>query len=71
MKKLEKDIRTYTYEGPVVEDGMYYHTYRWRASTLAVSEKKARANLVYRYKKEHNIFQGVGITLPGKLVVEE
>ena len=37
----------------------------WNAVTYAVSEKKARNNLTYRYKKEHNYSPNTRIVLPG------
>lgn len=63
------DMKTYEYEGPVMEDGGY-HLSRWKASTAAVSESKARSNLIYRFKKEYNIFMGARISLPGKFTVK-
>lgn len=36
----------------------------WEAETTAVSAKKARANLAYRYKKMHDV---PAVTLPGKI----
>lgn len=61
-------MNKYEYDGPV----MMFDTcveYRWKASTYAVSEKKARSNLTYRYKKETNRSANTSITLPGKLVL--
>jgi hypothetical protein len=46
--------------GRLIED-------RWEGETLAVSEKKAKSNLAYRYKKETGRAPGSNITLPGKL----
>lgn len=42
-------------------------TRRYEADTIAVSEKKARANLIYRFKREHGLAATAKITLPGKL----
>lgn len=56
----------YIYEGPVMEfDRCVAHI--WKASTCAVSEKKARSNLTFRYKKDHGLEKTVKVTLPGKL----
>lgn len=55
-------MQQYLYDGPVME------FYRWVASTYAPSEKKARSNLTYRYKKQSNRVAGTRISLPGKLV---
>jgi hypothetical protein len=61
-------MNVYSYDGPVLE----FETcvaYRWTASTRAVSEKKARCNLAYQYKKSNNKVPYAKITLPGKLVL--
>lgn len=55
-------MQQYLYDGPVMEFD------RWVASTYAPSEKKARSNLTYRYKKQSNRVAGTRISLPGKLV---
>ena len=53
-------MNQYAYDGPVME---------WvKSTTYAVSEKKARSNLVYRFKKQHNRLPNTRITLPGKLI---
>lgn len=58
----------YTYDGPVMEFETCVN-YRWKASTYAVSEKKARCNLEYQYKKSHNKVPNTKISLPGKIVL--
>lgn len=65
-------MKQYLYDGPVMELDICIRR-RWKASTYAVSEDKARSNLTYRYKKENAIFMGKRINLPGKIttVVEE
>lgn len=58
----------YSYEGPV----MCFNTCvngRWKASTYAVSEEKARNNLTYQYKKSNNYVRNAKITLPGRVVM--
>lgn len=58
----------YSYEGPV----MYFNTCvngRWNASTYAVSEEKARNNLIYQYKKSNNYARNAKIILPGRVVM--
>lgn len=64
---MEKQL--YSYDGPVLEFGRCIAN-RWRASTWAVSEGKARNNLTYQYKKNNNKATGAKITLPGKLKLE-
>lgn len=62
------DVNLYTYDGPVMEFERCIHN-RWHASTYAVSEKKARSNLIYQYKKSHNKTPNSKISLPGKVVM--
>lgn len=63
-------MNQYSYEGPVLEFGTCV-AYRWKASTYAVSEKKARCNLTYQFKKQHSRFVGTNISLPGKIMLVE
>lgn len=59
-------MNQYMYDGPVMEFGTCVAS-RWRGSTYAVSEKKARSNLAYQFKKNNNRISGARITLPGKV----
>lgn len=59
-------INQYVYDGPVMEFGTCLVS-RWKGSTFAVSEKKARNNLAYQFKKHNNRISGVKISLPGKV----
>lgn len=59
-------MNQYSYDGPVMEFDICVMT-RWKASTYAVSEKKARNNLTYRFKKENNRVPNAKITLPGEI----
>ena len=56
----------YVYEGPVLEFERLL-TDRWRAETLAPTERKAISNLQYQFKKNNNILPNSKISLPGKL----
>lgn len=60
-------MKEYQYDGPVMrfEDCVQH---RWKASTYAPSETKAKSNLAYRYKKENGLAANAKITLPGKVV---
>ena len=58
----------YRYSGPVKEFDNIVNS-KWEASTEAPSEKKARSNLVYRYKREHGRSANSKITLPGKIIM--
>lgn len=61
-------MKQYTYKGPVMEfDRCIAHI--WEASTFAVSEAKARSNLIYRFKKSTNRLPNAKITLPGKVML--
>lgn len=61
-------MNKYTYDGPVKSFDRCISS-RWQGTTYAVSEKKARSNLVYQYKRSHNMLPDAKIALPGKLVV--
>lgn len=58
----------YSYEGPVKEFDRVIDS-KWKSTTYAQSEAKARSNLTYQYKKKHNKAAGSKITLPGKIVI--
>lgn len=57
----------YTYDGPVMEFNRCISD-RWKGTTYAVSEKKARNNLAYQFKINHNRLTSAKISLPGKLM---
>jgi hypothetical protein len=61
-------MKQYSYDGPVMEFDRCVAN-RWKASTYAVSEKKARSNLTYQYKKRNNKLPNTMITLPGQLIL--
>lgn len=56
----------YLYKGPVMEFNALL-TDRWEGETVAPSEKKARSNLTYQFKRGNNRIAGTRITLPGKI----
>lgn len=58
----------YRYEGPVMAFERCIAD-KWVAETYAPSEKKARNNLTYRFKKETGRVASCNISLPGKLVI--
>lgn len=60
-------MNQYSYEGPVKEFDTTINP-RWKATTYAPSEAKARSNLAYQYKMTHNKSASCKITLPGKIV---
>lgn len=59
-------MNRYFYEGPVMEFDRCVQ-WKWSGETMAQSEKKARSNLVFQWKKKNNRVSGTRITLPGKL----
>lgn len=59
--------RYYGYSGPVMEFDRCI-TNKWTGETYAVSPAKARSNLIYQFKKQHNRNARTRITLPGKVV---
>lgn len=61
-----KEKHTYAYDGSVksFDDIVSQH---WKAKTVAVSEDKARSNLIFQYKKEHKLSPSAKITLTGKI----
>lgn len=61
-------MNQYTYDGPVVAFDKCIVN-RWRASTYAVSESKARSNLMYQFKKQNNRMPNCKISLPGKIIM--
>ena len=63
-------MKQYTYEGPILEFERIVAN-RWVGTTFAESEKKARCNLAYQYKKQHGKVARSKITIPGKLTVIE
>lgn len=61
-------MNRYVYEGPVMTfDKCVSH--KWIGITYAPSEKKARSNLAYQYKRENKLSPSAKITLPGKLAI--
>lgn len=64
-----EEKRVYTYSGPVEEYGRCIANH-WTATTYAVSEKKARSNLTYQFKKKFGKSPGSKITLPGEITCE-
>lgn len=63
-------MNKYIYNGPVMEFEKCIANH-WEASTYAISEKKARSNLIFRFKKETSRMPYTKITLPGKITMVE
>lgn len=56
----------FTYEGAVLVFGALKEL-RWKASTVAPSEAKAKANLKYQFRRQHNYAQNTPIELCNRL----
>lgn len=63
-------MKKYSYNGPVMEFCNCVQK-KWSGETFAVSEKKAKNNLAYQWKKNHNRCSYSKISLPGKLTIVE
>lgn len=70
LKPIETTTSTnkheYVYEGTVwiFQDIV---DMKWTGKTVAVSAQKARANLMYQWKKEHGYAPNTKVYLPGKI----
>ncbi len=62
-------MNRYSYNGPVKEFDRII-SLGWSGETFAKSEKKARNNLAFQYKRSHGRSASSKISLPGKLVKE-
>lgn len=59
-------MNVYRYKGPVKKFNQVISS-EWIGETSAISEKSAKNNLVYQYKKTHNLAAATKISLPGSL----
>lgn len=62
------DMYRYKYVGPVCEFDRVVQN-KWEGETTAVSEKKAKSNLIFQWKKQNNRLPNTRVSLPGKLEV--
>lgn len=61
------DIKTYQYNGPVMLfDRCIANS--WSGKTRASSKAKAKSNLTFRYKADHNMMRTAKISLPGPIM---
>ena len=63
-------MNRYIYDGPVVVFGRCVEN-KWHGETIASTEKKAKSNLTYQWKKRNNKVAGTKVTLPGKVQILE
>ena len=61
---MREEYFKYSYDGPVLEFDRVIAN-RWVGATSAPSEKKARSNLAYQFKKQFNKTAAARISLPG------
>lgn len=61
-----QNYHKYSYDGPVMEFDNCIDSH-WKGETMAPTDTKARANLVYQYKKMYGRVPAAKISLPGKL----
>lgn len=59
-------MHRYSYEGPVREFNRCIES-TWYGETEAVSEKKARSNLTYQWKRQHGRSPASKIILTGNI----
>lgn len=61
-------MNRYSYNGPVMEfDNCVEH--HFKAETMAVSEGKARTNLIYQWKQKNKKPVDSNVRLPGKIIL--
>lgn len=58
----------FKYDGPVTSFGRVIQE-QWEGYTIAESEKKAKNNLIFQFKKNNNMIAGSKVELPGDLMV--
>jgi len=63
---MQGENHTYIYDGPVLEFDRLVANH-WKGETVATSERKARSNLAYQFKKKNNRIVSVKVSLPGKI----
>ena len=60
----------YAYDGPVTQFGKIIN-WNWYGETAAVSDKKAKSNLIFQYKEQYDFKPYAKIELPGKVYLIE
>lgn len=60
-------MNQYLYDGPVMMFDRCIADH-WQGCTYAVSEKKAKSNLIYQFKKSNNRMPNTKVSLPGKII---
>lgn len=65
-----REYHKYIYDGPVMEFNNLIAEH-WKGETYAPSEKKARNNLIYKFKINNNRTASAKISLPGEIKMVE
>lgn len=63
---MYEQYHKYIYDGPVLEFDVCVADH-WKGETMAPTEKKAKSNLAYQYKKKNNRIASVKVSLPGEV----
>lgn len=58
----------FSYNGPVLNNFNQVITTKWEGETYANTDRKAKSNLGYQFKKEHGLLQSAKIILPNKMI---
>lgn len=59
-------MKRYLYSGPVLEFDRIVEE-RWSGETMAATEKKAKSNLTFQWKKRNNRTKNSRVSLPGEI----
>ena len=63
---MHEENHKYVYDGPVMIFDRLVADH-WKGETIAPSEKKARSNLTYQFKRQNNRIAGSRVSLPGQI----
>lgn len=63
---MHEENHKYVYDGPVMIFDRLVADH-WKGETIAPSEKKARSNLTYQFKRQNNKIAGSRVSLPGQI----
>ena len=63
-------MNLYSYSGPVTMFNRCVSS-TWKGETYASSERKAKSNLIFQYKKQNGLTPASRINLPGKVILQE
>lgn len=64
---MSNRLKKYEYSGPVFKFDKLFSN-NWKGSTYASSRERAKSNLSFQFKKEHNLTTNTKITLPYSVI---